>query len=61
MNVRVVSRETVECVARVMGLNSAAAKALENADEHDGPVRFYQTRSSDGSRIIVEKLPKEAA
>lgn len=52
---REVPRELMETIAHIMGPSSAAAQALASADQHDGPVRFYET--TQGS-ILVEKLPK---
>lgn len=41
---KVISRENVEQVARLVGEGSAAADALKRADEHDGPVRFWYSQ-----------------
>jgi hypothetical protein len=45
------ARSVVEAVARVVGPNSAACKALADADAHGGPVRFWRV----GSTLIVER------
>jgi len=47
----VVSRSVVESTATVMGDHSAAAKALRDADNHDGEVRFWVVDNV----IVVEK------
>lgn len=39
-------REQVEQVARILGEQSQAAQALERADCHDGPVRFWYSSSA---------------
>ncbi len=51
-----VPRDRLEKVAHIVGPESAAAKALADADAHDGPVRFFLT---DRATIIVEKMVKE--
>lgn len=61
MNVRQIGRRDVERIARIMGEHSAAAYALAEADAHDGPCRFYQTRSKSGSHIVVERLPADVS
>jgi len=42
---QVITREQVEGVVHVIGKDSAAADALERADEHRGPVRFWYSKS----------------
>jgi hypothetical protein len=60
VHVTLTSRETLERTAGIIGVQSAAAQALRDADSHDGPVRFYQVRSKHGTRIVVEKLAKDS-
>ena len=52
IDARPIQRESVERIARIMGAHSASAAALREADAHDGPVRFWQTRDA----IVVERL-----
>jgi hypothetical protein len=47
-----VTREVVETVARIMGDGSAAARALRDADTHQGEVRFYKLPGT----FVVGKL-----
>ncbi len=54
---REVPRAAVERVARAFGEQSAAARALADADAHDGPVQFFQC----GSTILLGKSPPAAA
>lgn len=42
---QVITREQVEGVAQVIGEDSAAADALVRADKHNGPVRFWYSKS----------------
>jgi len=46
-----VPREVLEATARVMGPLSAAAKALANADAHNGETAFFRC----GTTILVQK------
>jgi hypothetical protein len=50
---REVPRDAVERVAKVFGAKSAAARALADADKHDGPVQFFQC----GNTILLGKSP----
>jgi hypothetical protein len=36
-----------------MGEHSASARALRQADAHDGPTSFYQVSSRAGTSIVV--------
>lgn len=49
----VVPRSVIESTATIMGEHSAAAKALRDADSHDGEIRFWVVR--DDNVIVVEK------
>lgn len=49
-----VPRECLEATAHIFGPSSAAAKAIAEADRHDGPAYFYRYKNS----IFVEKHPK---
>jgi hypothetical protein len=49
----IVPRSAIESTAAVMGDHSAAAKALRDADSHDGEVRFWVVK--DDNVIVVEK------
>jgi hypothetical protein len=51
-----IDRGLLEQTARYIGPHSAAAKALACADEHNGPVAFWQ----HGATVIVEKIPLRA-
>ena len=46
-----ISRDIVERMAKIIGQDSAFARAIKCADEHDGPVAFFK----DGNSIIVQK------
>ena len=46
-----VAREVLEATAHVMGPLSAAAKALADADAHDGETAFFRC----GATILVQK------
>jgi hypothetical protein len=46
-----VPRSVVEATARVMGPSSAAARALADADSHDGETAFFR----HGNTILVKK------
>jgi len=46
-----VPRSVVEATARVMGPASAAARALADADSHDGETAFFR----HGNTILVQK------
>jgi len=46
-----VHRSVVEATARVMGPLSAAARALADADAHDGETAFFR----HGGTILVQK------
>jgi hypothetical protein len=52
---RQIDRVYVERIAKIIGQGSAAAKALADADKHDGPVIFYLASGS----FIVEKHPHD--
>jgi hypothetical protein len=54
---KVIPRDHVERVARIIGDSSAAADALRRADEHAGPVRFWY--SSSQAMLSVELLKPE--
>jgi len=49
----IVDRAVVEATARIMGEYSAASKALQDADTHDGEVRFWFV--PEDHVIVVEK------
>jgi hypothetical protein len=53
------SREQVEMVAWIIGRCSAAAAALERADEHDGPVRFWYSPGPSGMLSVELLAPQE--
>ena len=46
-----VPRNVLEATARIIGPLSAAAKALADADSHDGETRFFR----HGTTILVQK------
>ena len=48
-----VSLETLEATAKILGPSSAAAKALAEAKDHKGFVRFWKS----GNTLILEKEP----
>jgi hypothetical protein len=48
---RLIHRVYLERIAKIMGESSAAAKALADADAHDGEVVFYLSKGC----FIVEK------
>ena len=53
-----IHQDVLARVATIMGPQSAAARALAEAAQHDGPVRFFRT---DRGSILLEKSPKERA
>lgn len=55
-NLQPISREVLEATARIIGPNSAAAQALEEANRRGGDVVFYQS----GNSIFVMKAPRDA-
>lgn len=50
-----IPRHVIETTARIMGPASAAAVAIEEADSHDGQVKFYR---SGNTIIVVKELPQ---
>lgn len=46
-----IHRSVLEATARVMGPESAAARALADADSHDGETAFFR----HGGTILVKK------
>ena len=51
-----ISRDVLEAAARIVGPSSAAAKALADADSHDGDTYFFKL----GNTIIVQKVTVDA-
>lgn len=47
-----IPRSVVEATAQVLGPESAAARALADADTHDGKTSFHR----HGNQIIVKKM-----
>lgn len=54
---KMIDRDQVEQVARIIGPHSQAAQALARADAHGGPVRFWY--SSTECMLWLE-LPQES-
>jgi len=52
---REIGRDLLERLVDILGPASAVARALEQADQHDGPVHFWWSNGL----VIVEKIPKE--
>ena len=50
-NLKLVDRVVLEKTAQVFGGDCAASRALEDANRHEGPVRFFLFRD----QILVEK------
>jgi hypothetical protein len=51
---RIVTREQVETVARILGEGSISAQALARADKYGAPVRFWY--SSESSMLWLELI-----